>query len=191
MKSLEPQSRTEIEREERLIELLNDLDNNKCLSHVYQPIVAVAAVWKSNFKHFYAYKMSMEVSYLQLEFIPIAEKSNLIVSLDRWSKRKAIQVITENYANKEEIKLFVNQSNITLLYSEQLTWLKNLLKASQLPENSLVIEINHEDALLNQHSIEEFCKALIYDRVQFCLSRYNPGMMNPTYLKICPLAMSN
>jgi EAL domain-containing protein (putative c-di-GMP-specific phosphodiesterase class I)/PleD family two-component response regulator len=183
-----PQSHTEIEREEHLIELLNDLDKNNCLSHVYQPIVAVAGSEEKQFQTLLRLQDLNGDIIPAAEFIPIAEKSNLIVSLDRWSISKAIQVIVENEANKEEIKLFVNQSNITLLYSEQLTWLKNLLKANQLPENSLVIEINHEDALLNQQSIQEFCKALIYDRVQFCLSRYNPRNDEPNLLENLPIS---
>lgn len=183
-----PQSRKELEREERLITLLHDADKNNCLSHVYQPIVAVAGSEEKQFQTLLRMQDLNGDIIPAAEFIPIAEKTNLIVALDRWSINKAIQTITEHENNKEEIKLFVNQSNFTLLYSEQLTWLKNLLKASQIPENSLVIEINHDDALLNQQSIQEFCKALIYDRVQFCLSRYNPRNDEPKLLENLPIS---
>lgn len=183
-----PQSRKELEKEERLIELLHNSDKNNCLSHVYQPIVAVAGSEEKQFQTLLRLKDLNGDIIAAAEFIPIAEKSNLIVALDRWSITKAIQTITEHANNEEEIKLFVNQSNLTLLYSEQLIWLKNLLKASQIPENSLVIEINHDDALMNQQSIQEFCKALIYDRVQFCLSRYNPKSDVPNLLETLPIS---
>jgi PleD family two-component response regulator/EAL domain-containing protein (putative c-di-GMP-specific phosphodiesterase class I) len=183
-----PQSRKELEKEVRLIGLLHEADKNNCLSHIYQPIVAVAGSEEKQFQTLLRLKDLNGEVITAAEFIPIAEKSNLIVALDRWSISKAIQTITEHENNKEEIKLFVNQSNLTLLYSEQLIWLKNLLKASQIPENSLVIEINHDDALMNQQSIQEFCKALIYDRVQFCLSRYNPRGDEPNLLEALPIS---
>ena len=49
------------------------------------------------------------------EFIPIAERSDLIVTVDRWSIAKAVSTLAERQAGGDPIKLFVNQSSITLL----------------------------------------------------------------------------
>jgi EAL domain-containing protein (putative c-di-GMP-specific phosphodiesterase class I) len=121
-------------------------------------------------------------------FIHIAEKSNLIIALDRWSMTKAVATISERAAAFDQIKLFVNQSNITLLDEGQPVWLKNLLKAYGVPVNSLVIEINHNDALLNQQSIKDLCQTLNADGVQFCLSRYSPRNDEPDLLGSLPIS---
>ncbi len=182
-----PQSRKDQERDEKIAALLHDADKKSYLSHIYQPIVAVAGSEEKQFQTLLRLQGDNGIVVPAATFIPIAEKTNLIVSLDRWSIAKAIEVINEHAEKETPIKLFVNQSNTTLLYSEQLVWLKNLLKASPIAEDSLVIEINYEDALLNQQAIQEFCKALIYDRVQFCLSRYNPKNDEPNLLENLPL----
>lgn len=182
-----PQSRADLERDEKIATLLHDADKKNYLSHIYQPIVAVAGSEEKQFQTLLRLQGDNGIVVPAAIFIPIAEKNNLIVSLDRWSITKAIQVINEHAEKDTPIKLFVNQSNATLLYSEQLVWLKNLLKANPIAEDSLVIEINYEDALLNQQSIQEFCKALIYDRVQFCLSRYNPKNDEPNLLENLPI----
>lgn len=183
-----PQSSAESLREDTLIKLLADAVSGNSLSHVYQPIVAVAGGEEKRYQTLL--RLAGEDGNLisAAEFIPLAEKSGLIITLDRWSLAKAADTIAEHQEDGDEIKLFVNQANATLLDSGQLEWLKNLLKANSLPSNSLVIEINHNDALLNQNSIREFCQALIYDGIQFCLSRYNPRSDESNLLDSLPVS---
>ena len=189
-----PQSSAESLREDALLKLLASATDGGRLSHVYQPIVAVAGGEEKRYQTLLRLADGEGGLVPAAEFIPLAEKSGLIVSLDRWSLAKAADTIAEHHEDGDEIKLFVNQANTTLTDPEQLEWLKNLLKASNLPSNSLVIEINHNDALLNQKSIGDFCQALIYDGIQFCLSRYNPrsdelnllDSLPVSYIKLAP-----
>ncbi|WP_297800860.1 EAL domain-containing protein [Arenimonas sp. GDDSR-1] len=183
-----PQSSAEVEREEAIIALLANADSNGCLSHLYQPIVAVAGGAEKQFQSLLRLTDGNGAIVPATEFIHIAEKSNLIIALDRWSMTKAVATISERAAAGDQIKLFVNQSNITLLDESQPVWLRNLLKAYGIPENSLVIEINHNDALLNQQSIKDLCQGLSADGVQFCLSRYNPRNDEPDLLGSLPIS---
>jgi EAL domain-containing protein (putative c-di-GMP-specific phosphodiesterase class I)/PleD family two-component response regulator len=183
-----PQSSAEVQREEAIIALLSNADSNGCLSHLYQPIVAVAGGAEKQFQSLLRLTDGNGIIVPATEFIHIAEKSNLIITLDRWSMTKAVATISERVAAGDQIKLFVNQSNITLLDEAQPVWLKNLLKAYGVPENSLVIEINHNDALLNQQSIKDLCQTLSADGVQFCLSRYNPRNDEPDLLGSLPIS---
>lgn len=183
-----PQSTVEVQREEAIIALLANADSNGCLSHLYQPIVAVAGGAEKQFQSLLRLTDGNGVIVPATEFIHIAEKSNLIIALDRWSMTKAVSTISERAAAGDLMKLFVNQSNITLLDEGQPVWLKNLLKAYGVPVNSLVIEINHNDALLNQQSIKDLCQTLNADGVQFCLSRYSPRNDEPDLLGSLPIS---
>jgi EAL domain-containing protein (putative c-di-GMP-specific phosphodiesterase class I) len=122
------------------------------------------------------------------EIIPIAEKSNLVIALDRWSIAKAAALIAQRSRIGDDLKLFVSQSNLTLLEPGQTTWMKNLLRAEPLPAGSLVIEITHEDALLNHQTIHDFCQALTQEGLQFCLSRYNPKKDESNLLDTLPIS---
>ncbi len=183
-----PQSSSEVLREEALIRLMAEADRNNSLSHIYQPIVAVAGGSEKQFQTLLRMRDGDGNLVPAAEFIPIAERSDLIVAVDRWSIARAVATLAERQAGGDPIKLFVNQSSITLLDEGQPAWLKNLLKAHSIPQNSLVIEINHNDALLNQHSIRDFCQGLIYDGVQFCLSRYNPRNDDADLLESLPIS---
>jgi len=183
-----PQASSEVLREEAILARLAKLAENDCLSHVYQPIVAVAGGVEKQYQTLLRFTGEDGEVVSAAEFIPLAERSNLIIELDRWSLTQAIATVVKHKAEDDEIKLFVNQSNVTLLDGEQLAWLKNQLKAHSLHSNALVIEINHNDALLNRQSIKEFCQALVDDGIQFCLSRYNPRNDEPNLLTALPLS---
>jgi len=183
-----PQASSEVLREEAILARLAKLAENDCLSHVYQPIVAVAGGVEKQYQTLLRFTGEDGEVVSAAEFIPLAERSNLIIELDRWSLTQAIATVVKHKAEDDEIKLFVNQSNVTLLDGEQLAWLKNQLKAHSLHSNALVIEINHNDALLNRQSIMEFCQALVDDGIQFCLSRYNPRNDEPNLLTALPLS---
>lgn len=183
-----PQTSIDAEREERLIKRLGEASENQCLSHVYQPIVAVAGGVEKQFQTLLRYTDEQGRVAMAAEFIGLAERSNLIVSIDRWSISQALATIAHRQAANDELKLFVNQSSVTLLDSEQNAWLQNVLKAHSLPSGALVIEINHSDALLNQQSIKAFCQALMHSGVQFCLSRYNPRNDEANLLEALPLS---
>ena len=183
-----PQTSIDAEREEGLIKRLGQANENNCLSHVYQPIVAVAGGVEKQFQTLLRYTDEQGRMAMAADFIGLAERSNLIVGIDRWSISQALATIAQRKAADDDIKLFVNQSNVTLLDNEQTAWLQNVLKAHSLPGGALVIEINHNDALLNQQSIKAFCQALMHSGVQFCLSRYNPRNDEANLLEALPLS---
>ncbi len=183
-----PKSITAKEREERLIKLISEADSNSCLSHLYQPIVAVGGSAEKQFQCLLRLKDLNGDIVSAAEFIPLAEKNKLIVNIDRWSLTRVTNVILDAVKKNDEIKFFITQSKQTLIDKDQLNWLKNLFMTSQIPANSLVIEINHSDAMHNQQAIQKICNALASERVQFCLSRYNPKNDELNILENLPIS---
>ncbi|AUI85977.1 GGDEF-domain containing protein [Vibrio azureus] len=76
------------------------------------------------------------------EFIPIAEKSNLISSIDMWVIKKAIQCL-KALLFKHEYKgtLSINVSAMELYNRNFVSDLKDVIETSGIQANSLVIEI--------------------------------------------------
>ena len=52
------------------------------------------------------------------EIIPMAERSNLIVEIDRWVMGQALALIQERQAEGQQLRLFVPQSSLTLAAPE-------------------------------------------------------------------------
>lgn len=179
---------SEVTRENAILERLANLTENNCLSHVYQPIVAVAGGTEKQYQTLLRFTDAQGQVVPAVEFISLAERSNLVIELDRWSMAQAISTVTKYKADQDEIMFFVNQSITSIINGEYLTWLKNQLKAFALQDNTLVIEIDHNDALLNQQAVLAFCQALVGDGVKFCLSRYIPRNDLPNLLADLPLS---
>lgn len=183
-----PKSSSAKEREERLISLMRNAEHNHCLSHIYQPIVAVGGSEEKQFQCLLRLKDSTGETVSAAEFIPLASKNNLLLSIDRWSLTNATRVIAAHVEKQEEVKFFVNQSSSTLLTNGQVDWLKQLLHSKNIPANSLVIEINYEDMLHNQTAIQASCQLLNSEHIQFCLSRFNPKNDEPDVLENLPIS---
>lgn len=183
----QPKPDSTIGREEAIIALLADA-TGKHLSQLYQPIVAVAGGTEKQFQSLLRLTDSNGSVITAAEFIPLAEKSNMIIAIDRWSMTRAVATIKERAALDDSIRLFVNQSNSTLLDHGQIEWMKNLLKNYTVAGSCLVIEINQDETMRNQQAIKQVCQDLNAIGVQFCLSRYDPATDESNLLESLPLS---
>ena len=139
-----PQSSAEALREERIITLLSETGEDSRLSHVYQPIVAVAGGDEKQFQTLLRLRMTMDGRLTASgRFIPIAEKSNLVIALDRWSIAKAAETLSHNATRPATTSSCSSVNRTTLLEPGQIAWMKNLLKAvpNRSPTAAWSIEI--------------------------------------------------
>ncbi|MEJ2620855.1 MAG: EAL domain-containing protein, partial [Candidatus Thiodiazotropha sp.] len=113
----------------------------------FQPVVALQG---SSLAHYQTLLRLQEPDgnlHAAAEFIPIAEKANLISQVDQWTTRRAVAVINEHRKQGTPLHLFVSQSADLLENMERLTWLKNKRQSGQLAKNTLTFEFNiHEIA---------------------------------------------
>ena len=120
--------------------------------------------------------------------VPLAERGDFIVDIDRWVVMRALGLIRERRSEGRSLKLFVTQSALTLADHTQVAWLKTELVAHDVPGSALVIEVRLEDALLHATTIKHFCEAMVADGVQFCLSQYETTREAEQLLTHLPLS---
>lgn len=81
------------------------------------------------------------------EFLPAAEKANLMPAIDRWVTRRAVDVIFQQQAKDVHIALFVKLSATTIAAGDEfVTWLKEALAARTIPRQNIIFSIREDDA---------------------------------------------
>jgi EAL domain-containing protein (putative c-di-GMP-specific phosphodiesterase class I) len=121
------------------------------------------------------------------EVIPMAERNDLIVDIDRWVLIQALALIRDRRAEQRPMRLFVTQSPLTLADSTQAEWLKSELQDNDVPGACLVIELRMEDASIHVATVRQFCDSLVSLGVQFCLSQFELNSETERLLEQLPL----
>ncbi len=122
------------------------------------------------------------------EFIPIAEKSSLIIELENWVIQTAsLQVKSWNAMRKNSFRVAINISQIHFKQKNFLDNFNTLLQKHALNPNHLEIELT-ESAFLNK--TEENIQKLAYLQslgVKISLDDFGTGYSSLSYLKKLPI----
>jgi len=187
VKRYEPVKPTEAVREAALVEQIREAIALNSLELLYQPVVAVAGSDDSQYQVLLRLRGSDGKLLPAAEVIPLAERGDFIVDIDRWVLQASLKLIRDRRAEGRPLRLFVTQSALTLADPGQSTWLKAELVANDVPGTSLVIELRLEDAAVHAGTVRQFCESMVDDGVQFCLSQFEAGPHAEALLDQLPL----
>lgn len=187
VRRFEPPKSSEAAREAALLSQIREAVSNHHLELLYQPVVAVAGSDESQFQVLLRMRDAQGRLLSAAEVIPMAERSDFILDIDRWVVMQALALIRDRRAEGKHLRLFVTQSPLTLADAGQADWLKNELKAHDVTGTSLVIELRLEDAAVHAATVRQFCDAMVSEGVQFCLSQYEAGTDAEALLEQLPL----
>lgn len=187
VKRYEPVKPTEAVREAALVEQIREAIALNSLELLYQPVVAVAGSDDSQYQVLLRLRGSDGKLLPAAEVIPLAERGDFIVDIDRWVLQASLKLIRDRRADGRPLRLFVTQSALTLADPGQSTWLKAELVANDVPGTSLVIELRLEDAAVHAGTVRQFCDSMVDDGVQFCLSQFEAGQHAESLLDQLPL----
>src|SRR5690606_31823285 len=168
----EPPRHLEREQESALVVLLREAVESDAFELLYQPIVAVQGGEQAQYQALVRLRDDSGRLHSAAEIVPLAERADLIVDLDRWVLTQAMRVIEQRQAGHRPVRLFVSQSTQTLATRDQAEWLAGQIEARKLPNGTLIIELRTEEAALQLEAVRAFCTALVPHGVQFCLSQF-------------------
>ncbi len=188
VKRYEPVKPTEAARETAMVELIREAIALNSLELLYQPVVAVAGSDDSQYQVLLRLRDSQGKLISAAEVVPLAERGDFIVDIDRWVLQASMTLIRDRRAEGRPLRLFVTQSPLTLADPGQATWLKAELAAHDVPGTSVVIELRMEDAATHAATVRQFCDAMVADGVQFCLSQFEAGAESERLLDALPLS---
>ena len=175
VRRFEPPRVAEAMKEAALMLQVREAIDHDCLVMLYQPVVAVAGSDVSQYQALLRLRDANGKLHSAAEIIPMAERSSLIVEIDRWVMKQALALIRERLVENQLLRLYVAQSPLTLGAPDQAEWLKREIVDAGVPGEALVVELRLEDAIVHAGTVRQFCETMVSNSVQFCLSQFEAG----------------
>jgi EAL domain-containing protein (putative c-di-GMP-specific phosphodiesterase class I) len=188
VRRFEPPRVAEAMHEAALLQQVRDAIDHDSLVMLYQPVVAVAGSDVSQYQALVRLRDATGKMRSAAEIIPMAERSSLIVEIDRWVMRQALGLIREHLDENQLLRLYVAQSPLTLGAPGQAEWLKEEISGAGVPGEALVVELRLEDAIVHAGTVRQFCETMVSRSVQFCLSQFEAGTESEELVYQLPLS---
>ena len=122
------------------------------------------------------------------QFIPAAERYNLMSTLDRWVIREALSKLADR-CDEEEARytIAINLSGTSLSEDRFLDDVIKELEKQQLPKGAICFEITETAAISNLSRVVHFMQTLKALGCKFSLDDFGSGLSSFTYLKNLPV----
>ena len=123
------------------------------------------------------------------QFIPAAERYNLMSTLDRWVIREALSKLADRNSDDNEARytIAINLSGTSLSEDRFLEDVIKELEKQQLPTGAICFEITETAAISNLSRVVHFMQTLKKLGCKFSLDDFGSGLSSFTYLKNLPV----
>jgi diguanylate cyclase (GGDEF)-like protein/PAS domain S-box-containing protein len=123
------------------------------------------------------------------QFIPAAERYNLMPTLDRWVIHEALTQLADKTPDAEQahFTLAINLSGTSLSEDRFLEYVIGELKRHKLPDGAICFEITETAAISNLSRVIHFMQTLKKLGCKFSLDDFGSGLSSFTYLKNLPV----
>jgi EAL domain-containing protein (putative c-di-GMP-specific phosphodiesterase class I) len=120
------------------------------------------------------------------EFLPVAERFDLVQALDRWVVSQAIGLIAAAERSGRELVLEVNMSGRTIGDPALFELLERELRESGIDASKLVLEVTETAAIENMEVARSFANSLASFGCRLALDDFGSGFGSFYYLKHLP-----
>jgi diguanylate cyclase (GGDEF)-like protein len=124
------------------------------------------------------------------QFIPAAERYNLMPALDRWIIKRVFEVFHKRYPTpelKREHQWSVNISGTSLGVEGFVEYIRELAARYEIIPTSICFEITETAAIADIDRVSNFLWGLRMDGFKFALDDFGIGMSSFSYLKSLPV----
>ncbi|MDT0508651.1 EAL domain-containing protein [Novosphingobium sp. MMS21-SN21R] len=149
----------------------------------YQPVVRIADNTVVGFEALMRWNHPERGTIPPVLFIPIAEESNLIVSLGEWALREAC-VVAASWP--ESVTISVNVSAVQFAVPGFVTAVAGALSASGLEPGRLELELTESVFMRDSEAVDETFAALKGLGVRLALDDFGTGYSSLSYLRSAP-----
>jgi diguanylate cyclase (GGDEF)-like protein/PAS domain S-box-containing protein len=156
----------------------------------YQPIVPIGATVheREHFELMLRLRDESGALVAPAEFIPAAERYNIMPSIDRWVVRQALDRLVHRIGSGvKPFTVAVNLSGTSLNDERFLEYLIAELSGSELVAGAMCFEITETAAIANLSNVVYFMRELKARGCHFALDDFGSGLSSFMYLKTLPV----
>lgn len=113
---------------------------------VYQPIASLEGDVSEMFDILVRMKSDDGKEVMPGEFIPAAERNNLMTGIDRWIMQEALKKLVQRHGEGKKARFFIRISEQTLADSKIAAWLDDLLKKHKPQKDSIIFQVAESTA---------------------------------------------
>ena len=152
-----------------------------------QPIVALSDDTQPRYEVLLRMRTGDGQVVLPGGFLEVAERSGIILSVDRWVIRRSVELLARLSQTGVEAVFHVNVSGKSAGEPALVTEIAEILTELQVPADSLVIEITETSAVSNVQSTSRFGRDLRRIGCHFALDDFGVGYSSFSQLKNLPV----
>ena len=156
----------------------------------YQPIVSLASGEIAGFEALVRWQHPVRGMISPLDFIPIAERTGLIVPLGRWILHEACRQLKawqENLHIPKDLWVSVNISSLQFVRPSLVEQIRDVLRDLQLAPNCLMLELTEGVLMENPEAASGLLMELRVMGVRVGLDDFGTGYSSLTYLRQFPV----
>ncbi|CAM5224534.1 putative bifunctional diguanylate cyclase/phosphodiesterase [Alishewanella longhuensis] len=120
-------------------------------------------------------------------FIPVAERSDLIIALDNWVLQQSCQLLAEWQQQGRKLTLSVNISPRHVRHADFVTDITRLLEQYQLDASALVLEVTEGILVEDIAASIQKMQTLAALGVQFAIDDFGTGYSSLSYIRNLPV----
>jgi diguanylate cyclase (GGDEF)-like protein/PAS domain S-box-containing protein len=185
-----PDNMPERHREMHWVSKLTRACDDSSFELFFQPIVPIGAnrFEREQFELMLRLRDESGSLVAPAEFIPAAERYNVMPSIDRWVVRQALdQLVHRSGTGIKPYTIAVNLSGTSLNDERFLEYLIAELSARDLPAGAMCFEITETAAIANLANVVYFMRELKTRGCHFALDDFGSGLSSFMYLKTLPV----
>lgn len=186
------QDNSEKKRLESQVQLENELNQAICKQEFvlhYQPIISLNHKKLTGFEALIRWQHPRKGIISPALFIPLAEKTGLIVSLGYWVIQEACRKLQQwqvEYPNYADLKININLSSQQLCEQQLAANILAILAQFSLSPSCLKIEITESTLIENVDVARAILLALKKSGIELCLDDFGTGYSSLSYLHLFP-----
>ncbi|GIU50791.1 bifunctional diguanylate cyclase/phosphodiesterase [Shewanella sp. KT0246] len=183
-----PEMGSKIRRFHYLLEEMRLAIASQSFTLSFQPIVNVDDCSIDYFESLVRWNHPIEGPISPVEFIPIAEDSNLILELGNWILFEACRQMSAWYnAGMNKVRMSVNISGVQLKHVPIYDWVMDTLTKTGLPPNALLLEITESCLFHASNKIIEDLENLRKQGVLIAIDDFGTGFSSLSTLANLPV----
>ena len=174
----------------RLEEDLQGAMDRQEFSVVYQPVLALAPGKIEGFEALVRWNHPTRGSVPPLEFIPIAEKTGLIVPLGRWVLHEAclqLKAWRKSHRTRKNLWISVNFSIVQFRQPSIVEEVGQILRSVDLDPHCLLVELTESVVMENPEAVRSLLMQLRVMGVRIALDDFGSGYSSFGYLRQLPV----